>query len=67
MKAILPLFAKVGIYPVHNASSPPIRPQLIKPINRITSEMWKDYRAFEAAGMLAGWRTKWAAYLPQNG
>ncbi len=34
------------------------------PINRLTAEMWADYRAFKAAGLLSEWRRKWAAYLP---
>lgn len=37
--------------------SAPVRP------NTDIVEMWKDYRAFKAAGMLAQWREKWAWYL----
>lgn len=43
---------------------PPIRAEPIMPVDRITAEMWEDYHAFKAAGMLREWRKKWAAYLP---
>jgi len=46
---------------------PPIHAKPIRPINRITVEMCKDYRAFKAAGTLRAWRRKWAAYLPEPG
>jgi hypothetical protein len=28
-------------------------------------ELWEDYRAFKAAGLLSEWRRKWRAYLPE--
>jgi hypothetical protein len=31
---------------------PPIHAKPLKPINRLTAEMWKDYRVFKAAGIL---------------
>jgi hypothetical protein len=37
----------------------------LRPIKSLRAEMWEDYRAFKAAGMLAAWRKKWAAYLPK--
>jgi hypothetical protein len=30
----------------------------------LTAEMWADYMAFKAAGLLNEWHRKWAAYLP---
>jgi hypothetical protein len=33
-------------------------------MDRMTAEMWKDYRMFKAAVLLNEWRRKWAAYLP---
>jgi hypothetical protein len=44
---------------------PPLLVRAFRPMNRLTAEMWKDYRAFKAAGMLSEWRKKWAAYLPE--
>lgn len=38
--------------------------QQIRPINRMTAEMWEDYIIFKAAELLSEWRRKWAAYLP---
>ena len=37
--------------------------KLMRPSNRLTAEIWADYRAFKAAGLLKEWRRKWAAYL----
>ena len=42
----------------------PIQPKLVRPGN-MPAEMAKDYRIFKAAGLLAEWRRKWAAYLPE--
>ena len=44
-------------------TTPSLIPEPILPINRLTSEMWEDYRVFKAAGLLKEWRRKWAAYL----
>jgi len=53
------------IVPRHkHHAPPPINAKPLRPINRLTAEMWWDYRAFKAAGMLREWRSKWAAYLP---
>jgi len=50
---------------LHRHHAPPaINAQPIRPINRMTAEMWEDYRIFKAAGLLKVWRRKWAAYLP---
>ena len=53
------------IMPRHkHHAMPPIHVQPIRPINRMTAKMWKDYRIFMAACLLKEWRRKWAAYLP---
>jgi len=44
---------------------PAIRAKPLSPINRMTAEMWEDYRIFKGAGLLSEWRRKWAAYLPE--
>jgi len=44
-------------------SKPPLNPELIRPRSE-TAEMWKEYRIFKAAGLLAEWRKRWAWYLP---
>ena len=52
------------IMPRHRPDNPPpIHAAPIRPMNRMTAEMWKDYRIFKAAGLLNEWRRKWAAYL----
>lgn len=33
-------------------------------VRNLTSEMWEDYLAYRAAGLLREWRRKWKAYLP---
>jgi hypothetical protein len=53
------------IMPGHRHHAPPPILKPIRPINRMTAEMWKDYRIFKAAGLLSEWRKKWAAYLPE--
>lgn len=37
----------------------PLRPDAIRHQSDL-AEMWKDYRAFKAAGLLSEWRKKWA-------
>lgn len=41
--------------------------QLARPKDREAAEMWADYRAFKAAGLLHLWRQKWAAKLGPRG
>jgi hypothetical protein len=48
------------VLPRPKSHPPPIQAEPI----RLTAEMWADYRAFKAAGLLHEWRRKWAAYLP---
>jgi hypothetical protein len=53
------------IMPRHRHQAPSsIYVQPFRPINRMTAELWEDYRIFKAAGLLHEWRRKWAAYLP---
>ena len=52
--------------PRHRHQAPSsINVQPFRSINRMTAEMWEDYRIFKAAGLLHEWRRKWAAYLPR--
>lgn len=44
------------------SNTQPLRPDVIRPQSDL-AEMWKDYRAFKAAGLLSEWRKKWAWYL----
>lgn len=52
--------------PRKRCSPQPISMQPVRPKNNVTAEMWEDYRLFKAAGLLAEWRNKWAAYLPEQ-
>ena len=52
--------------------NPPSRPApglpTAAPVRRAVpdvQELWEDYRIFKAAGLLAEWRRKWRAYLPE--
>ena len=54
------------IMPRHRHHAPPPILKPMRPINRLTAEMWEDYRIFKAAGLLKEWRKKWAAYLPRQ-
>ena len=42
---------------------PPIHAAPIRPVDRMSAEMWADYWAYRSAGMLHVWRQKWAAHL----
>ena len=54
------------IVPRHkHHAPPPIHAKPLRPLDRISAEMWEDYRTFKAAGMLRELHRKWAAYLPE--
>lgn len=55
-----PFFAPFPVVIKKQKDTPAVFP--IWPRSAI-AEMWEDYRAFKAAGLLHKWREKWAGYL----